>query len=69
MEILFDSKPDLLPRIFLRNQEQITQMMEHLPQLCSLRHCELRAVNNCKIQQFDIKGAYLHGTLHKTIFM
>ena len=29
----------------------------------------LRAVNNWKIQQFDIKGAYLHGTLHETIYM
>ena len=29
----------------------------------------LAAVNNWKIHQFDIKGAYLHGTLHETIFM
>ena len=29
----------------------------------------LGAVNNWKIRQFDIKGAYLHGTLHETIYM
>ena len=29
----------------------------------------LGAVNNLVIQQFDIKGAYLHGTLHETIYM
>ena len=29
----------------------------------------LGAVNNWKIQQFNIKGAYLHGTLHETIYM
>ena len=29
----------------------------------------LGAVNNWVIRQFDIKGAYLHGTLHETIYM
>ena len=29
----------------------------------------LGAINNWKIQQFDIKEAYLHGSLHKTIYM
>ena len=29
----------------------------------------LEVINNWKIHQFDIKGAYLHGTLHETIFM
>ena len=29
----------------------------------------LTAVNNWKLRQFDIKGAYLHGMLHEVIFM
>ena len=29
----------------------------------------LAAVNNWNIRQFDIKGAYLHGTLHEVIYM
>ena len=29
----------------------------------------LSAINNWKIRQFDIKGAYLHGTLWETIYM
>ena len=29
----------------------------------------LTAVQNWKLRQFDIKGAYLHGTLHETIYM
>ena len=29
----------------------------------------LGAINNRKIWQFDIKGAYLHGSLHETIYM
>ena len=29
----------------------------------------LGAINNWKLRQFDIKGAYLHGTLHETIYM
>jgi hypothetical protein len=29
----------------------------------------LAAINNWKIRQFDIKGAYLHGILHETIYM
>ena len=35
--------------------------------LCTL--LALTAVQNWKLRQFDIKGAYLHGTLHETIYM
>ena len=35
--------------------------------LCTL--LALGVVKNWKIQQFDIKGAYLHGTLHEIIYM
>jgi Reverse transcriptase (RNA-dependent DNA polymerase) len=40
-EMLFNSKLDLLHRVFLRNQEQIIQMMGHLHWLCGSRHCKL----------------------------
>ena len=35
--------------------------------LCTL--LALMAVKNQKLQQFDIKGVYLHGVLHEVIFM
>jgi hypothetical protein len=75
MEILSDSKPDLSvvtqsfsqkPGTDYSNDETFAPVM-WFKTLWTL--LALGAVNNQKIQQFDIKGAYLHGTLHKTIFM
>ena len=64
---------DSLRKVFLKNLELITQNTGTIAPVMrfeTLRTMlEHTAIHNWKLQQFDIKGAYLHGYLEEELYM